>query len=267
MSITHIDNVINPHILDGKRNLGHTMPEKTVRKAAAARARETVQPENPRRLPVQERSRARVEHVLAVATELIAAHGSDALRMSEIADRSKISIGSLYQYFPDKSAVIRRLAERFNAEGQDCVAAELDKIRNRSGLIPALMRVTDSYYAMFLAEPVMRDIWSGTQADKALVELDAADGRAHGRMLAQTLLRLEPAADSSNLEAEAFLVMHLIAATVRLAITLSRADGDKLIATFKQTILSRLQFGAWLPRRASANEKTRSSGKGRSGQH
>jgi len=242
------------------------MPEKTVRKAAAARARENVQPENPGRMPIQERSRARVEHVLAVATELIATHGSDALRMSEIADRSEISIGSLYQYFPDKSAVIRRLAERFNAEGQACVAAELDKIRNRSGLIPALMRVTDGYYAMFLAEPVMRDIWSGTQADKALVELDAADGRAHGRMLAQTLLRLEPAADSSSLEAEAFLVMHLIAATVRLAITLSRADGDKLIATFKQAILSRLQFDALLPRRAAANEKTRPSRKGRSGQ-
>jgi len=242
------------------------MPEKTVRKAAATRARATVPPENPGRLPVQERSRARVEHVLAVATELIAAHGSDALRMSEIAERSEISIGSLYQYFRDKSAVIRRLAERFNAEGQACVATELDKIRNRTGIVPALMRVTDGYYAMFQAEPVMRDIWSGTQADKALVELDAADGRAHGKMLAQTLARLEPTADSSALEAETFLVMHLIAATVRLAITLPRIDGDKLIATFKQTILSRLQFGARLPRKAATNEKTRSSGKGRSGQ-
>jgi AcrR family transcriptional regulator len=242
------------------------MPGKVMRKAASARAHKNMKPENPGRLPVQERSRARVERVLAVATELIATHGSDALRMSEIADRSEISIGSLYQYFPDKSAVIRRLAERFNAEGQACVAMELDKIHSRTGLVPALMRVTDGYYAMFQAEPVMRDIWSGTQADKALVELDAADGRAHGRMLAQTLARLESTADSSALEAEAFLVMHLIAATVRLAITLSRADGDKLIATFKQTILSRLQFGARLQRSAAANEKTRSSGKGRSGQ-
>jgi len=241
------------------------MPKKAARKAAATTARETARPENFGRVPIQVRSRARVERVLTVATELIAAHGSDALRMSEIADRSEISIGSLYQYFPDKSAVIRHLAERFNAEGQACVAAELDKVRNRAGLVPALMRVTDGYYAMFLAEPVMRDIWSGTQADKALLELDAADGRTHGRMLTQALLRLETAGEASTIEAEAFLVMHLIAATVRLAITLSRKDGDKLITTFKQSVLSRICFGAEARSADSSNKKARPSRKGRSG--
>jgi AcrR family transcriptional regulator len=36
--------------------------------------------------------------------------------MSEVAELAGISIGSLYQYFPDKSAIIRTLAERYNAE-------------------------------------------------------------------------------------------------------------------------------------------------------
>ncbi|MFX6225919.1 helix-turn-helix domain-containing protein, partial [Acinetobacter baumannii] len=65
-----------------------------------------------RRQPSQNRSRERVERRLAVATELLAAHGSDAMRMGESAERAGVSIGSLYQYFPDKAAIIRTLAER-----------------------------------------------------------------------------------------------------------------------------------------------------------
>ena len=83
------------------------MPEK------ATSGREQPFSEPARRTPTQQRSRERQERILAVATQLIASKGSDSLKMSEIAERSEISIGSLYQYFPDKSSVIRTLAERY----------------------------------------------------------------------------------------------------------------------------------------------------------
>ncbi|MGQ3295760.1 MAG: TetR family transcriptional regulator, partial [Shinella sp.] len=50
-----------------------------------------------RRAPSQKRSRERVDAILANATGMIAETGSDALRMSELAQRTGISIGSLYQ--------------------------------------------------------------------------------------------------------------------------------------------------------------------------
>ena len=81
-----------------------------------------------RRNPTQRRSRERQERILAVATQLIAAKGSDQLKMSEIAERSEISIGSLYQYFPDKSSVIRTLAERYNAESRRCIEEALGAV-------------------------------------------------------------------------------------------------------------------------------------------
>jgi AcrR family transcriptional regulator len=191
----------------------------------------------PRRLPTQQRSRERVERMLDIATALIAEAGSDALRMSEVAEKASVSIGSLYQYFPDKAAIIRTLAERYNAQGRACVAAELAKVGKAGELPIALERVTDGYYAMFLAEPVMLDIWSGTQADKVLQEMDAEDGRAHAAMLTDVMTRLHPAADHHRIESSAFLLMHLIAATVRLAVTLPRKEGDEVIATFKLMVL------------------------------
>jgi len=189
-----------------------------------------------RREPNQRRSRERVARILEAAAALIAEKGSDALRMGEVAAKAGVSIGSLYQYFPDKAAVIRRLAERYNAEGRACIEAALATPRSMKELRAAFMGLVDTYYGLFLAEPVMRDIWSGTQADKALREIELADSRANGAILAQALARLRPAADRAALATSAFLIMQLGEATMRLAITVKRAEGDALVAAFKRLV-------------------------------
>jgi len=193
-----------------------------------------------RRAPSQRRSRARVERILACATVLIAAGGSDALRMSEIAHEAGISIGSLYQYFPDRSAILRTLAERYNAQGRACIEAGLAEVHTPGELREAFGALVDTYYAMFLAEPVMRDIWSGTQGDKLLRDIDLADSRANGAVLAAALTRLRPAAERDALAASAFLIMHLGEATMRLAISVERAEGDALVAAYKRMALAEL---------------------------
>ncbi len=65
-----------------------------------------------RRLPVQSRSAARVERMLDAAAELYASEGYEETTTSLIASRAGVSIGSLYQFFPDKKAVFRALALR-----------------------------------------------------------------------------------------------------------------------------------------------------------
>ena len=189
-----------------------------------------------RREPNQRRSRKRVEGILAAASALIAEKGSDAMRMGEVAAKADVSIGSLYQYFPDKAAIIRRLAERYNAAGRACIQAALAGPRSMKELRAAFMGLIDTYYALFLAEPVMRDIWSGTQADKALREIELADSQANGAILAEALARLRPAADRAELAASAFLIMQLGEATMRLAISVKRAEGDALVAAYKRLV-------------------------------
>lgn len=190
----------------------------------------------PRRVPSQRRSRERVERILAVATELIAEGGSDAMRMSEVAERAGISIGSLYQYFPDRSAVIRTLAERFNAEGFACVQAELAPVASPAELRDALLRVVDGYYAMFLEQPVMRDVWWATQADRTLQDVDAADMDAHTTLLTDVMVGLWPDREPAELATAALLANQLIATTVRLAISVDREQGDAIIAAFKRML-------------------------------
>lgn len=193
-----------------------------------------------RRVPSQARSRERVERILDIAKGMLVEKGSDALRMGEIAELAGISIGSLYQYFPDKAAVIGTLADRFNAIGHACVAAELRSVTSGQELAAAMDRVIDGYYQMFLAEPAMRAIWQATHADKALQAIDAADVAAHQALLRDVLTRLRPTADPSALAINALLTMQFVATAVRLAIAAERTEGDAIIARFKAMLVSGL---------------------------
>ncbi|MDK1387127.1 TetR/AcrR family transcriptional regulator [Sinorhizobium sp. 8-89] len=190
-----------------------------------------------RRTPSQKRSRERVEHILSCATRLIEKKGSDAMRMSEVAEMAGISIGSLYQYFPDKAAIVRTLAERYNAASRDCIASEFAKVTTLAELRSAFSVLFDTYYDMFLAEPVMRDIWSAMQADKTLREIELVESRANGKLLADTWARVAPETPREKIENDAFLIMHLGECTMRLAVSVGRPEGDRIVKAYEQMIL------------------------------
>jgi AcrR family transcriptional regulator len=68
----------------------------------------------PRKQPRQHRSRAKVDTILSAAGDICAGRGLEALTTNAVAARAGVSIGSLYQYFPGKAALLAALirAER-----------------------------------------------------------------------------------------------------------------------------------------------------------
>lgn len=193
-----------------------------------------------RRAPSQKRALERVERLLEAARGLITEKGSDAMRMAEVAERAGVSIGSLYQYFPDKTALIRVLADRFNAEGRACIAEELGRASDAPSLRAAFRRLVEIYYGLFLAEPVIRYVWSATQADKALRAFELESSRLNGALLAEAIARVRPEAERAEIEASAFLVMQLGEATMRLAVSVPRAEGDLLVETYLRMALAEI---------------------------
>jgi AcrR family transcriptional regulator len=189
-----------------------------------------------RLIPTQKRSRERFERILQCAAEVMAEKGSEAFRMSDIVERTGIAFGSLYQYFPDKTAIIGTLAERYNAVGHDCVRRDLSAVKTARDLYPALCRITDSYYEMFLNEPVMHDIWQATQADRALQKLDEEDVAFLSGLLSDALRRIAPDEAKTALSAFSQLTMILIAAAVRHAITLPPREARRRLALFKKML-------------------------------
>lgn len=190
-------------------------------------------------IPTQQRSRERYQAILETAVDIINEKGVDGLRMSDIVERAKIPHGSLYQYFPDKAAVIGTLAELLNEEGLDYVKAELEPVHRPEDLYPALCRVTDCYYEAFLNEPVMRDIWHATQTDPGLQDLDKTHLEVVSGYLLEALQRFKPDANERELLEYSRLIMLLIAAAVRYAITLEKDEGTRTLAIFKDLLQNR----------------------------
>ncbi len=73
----------------------------------------------PRRSPVQERSRETVGAVLDAAAQVFERYGYAAGTTNRIAERAGVSIGSLYQYFPNKETILLALVERHLQEGYE----------------------------------------------------------------------------------------------------------------------------------------------------
>jgi AcrR family transcriptional regulator len=72
-----------------------------------------------RRTPQQERGERRVAELLEAAASVMAERGYDAATMTEIAERANSSIGALYQYFPNKEAVVQALRKKYVEEVEE----------------------------------------------------------------------------------------------------------------------------------------------------
>jgi AcrR family transcriptional regulator len=65
-----------------------------------------------RREPKQQRSRQTVDCVLEAVRLVVKRHGTQAITTNRIAEAAGVSVGSLYQYFPDKRAIFTALHDR-----------------------------------------------------------------------------------------------------------------------------------------------------------
>lgn len=82
----------------------------------------------PRKRPRQERSKATVDSILAATARVLVRHGFDGLTTNAVATTAGVSIGSLYQYFPNKEALVGALIERHMEEMNALLLAELARV-------------------------------------------------------------------------------------------------------------------------------------------
>lgn len=89
-----------------------------------------------RRSPRQQRSRQTVAWVLEAAAQLFHEQGYAGTTTNKVAERAGVSVGSIYQYFPDKDALLAALAEQH----MDQVAAEAIAVIDRAAAERAPLR-------------------------------------------------------------------------------------------------------------------------------
>lgn len=82
----------------------------------------------PRKRPRQQRSKDTVDTILAATTRVLKQVGFDGLTTNAVAERAGVSIGSLYQYFPNKEALVLALIDRHSEEMNAAILQELSRV-------------------------------------------------------------------------------------------------------------------------------------------
>ena len=86
---------------------------------------------NPRKSASQERSRLTVDTLLEATTRVLVKEGYDRASTNKIAAVAGVSIGSLYQYFPSKEALVAAVSERHSHEVLQLIRNALVKVAAR----------------------------------------------------------------------------------------------------------------------------------------
>lgn len=85
----------------------------------------------PRKIATQERSRATVDNLVEATARILVKDGFDKASTNRIAELAGVSIGSLYQYFPSKEALVAAVIERHQQEIMHMVRGELARVADQ----------------------------------------------------------------------------------------------------------------------------------------
>lgn len=98
---------------------------------------------SPRKSPRQERSRLTVERILDAAARIFQEEGYAGATTNEIADEAQVSVGSLYQYFPNKDAILVELTRRHIGTATEGLVTLVSALSPEAGIRGALSTVVD----------------------------------------------------------------------------------------------------------------------------
>jgi AcrR family transcriptional regulator len=198
----------------------------------------TVQTETPpaglvtgalRRVPVQGRSVARVQRMLDACAAIVDEMGYEGLTTTLLAERAGVAIGSVYQFFPDKRAVVQALTQR-NLEAylqrlsDRLTAAELTDWWDGVGA------AIDEYIHMHRTVPGFRTLHFGDVVDVHLLDDKRDNNTVIAEQLAEVLVAKFPVPDADDLRFALAIAMEAGDALIRFAF---RRDvkGDEQVLT------------------------------------
>ena len=147
-----------------------------------------------RKEPRQARSREMVERIVAAGRTVLVERGYDAFSTNQVATAAGISPGSLYQYFPDKTAILEIVVDRYWDEVAESVAASLADHLGEVG--PQMVRhVADALISALEADrTILGVVAEQLPQARSRVRREALEKRV--RELVATYLRVRPEAST-----------------------------------------------------------------------
>ena len=106
----------------------------------------------PRKTPSQSRSRVTVDAIFEATIQVLLSQGMAGLTTTGVAERAGVSVGTMYQYFPNKQALVYALNERFLTTLAERVEATCVQMQGRP-IAEAAEALIDTYWAVKTERP------------------------------------------------------------------------------------------------------------------
>ena len=188
------------------------------------------------RIPQQARSRQKVAAILENAIRLFQDSGVDTVSMREIARASGMPIATLYQYFPSKQAIVRRIWEDHSEEIGRLLEAELTPLITDSSpeaIWRVIERIVDSYAEVQARNPAFLEIRRCVEATPDLRQLNIDNTLHVAKMIQQSVLRINPQVDPVLALNYSIIGIEATSATAKLGQELPEDQREQLLTSMK----------------------------------
>jgi AcrR family transcriptional regulator len=195
-----------------------------------------------RRQPKQARSQERVHHILDVAEQLLIELGYNQTTTRAIASRAEVPVGSLYQFFPDKEAIVKALANRY-FEQEYHLFVQLHAELAEAPIVVYVDRMIDAFDQFATDYPGYRAVLEQlidlmTAAD--INSLDEYDQMIL-KELAHFIERRNPSLERAKCDLIATTVVKAANELLWLSLTRDQSFREQLVAETKTLIAAYLQ--------------------------
>jgi AcrR family transcriptional regulator len=112
---------------------------------------------HPRRRPRQARAQATVDAIIQATARVLTEEGYDRASTNRIAQAAGVSIGSLYQYFPSKEALVSALVEEHTSAMLEVVNRSLSAV-GRADLPEGARGMVDAVIAAYRLDPKLHHV-------------------------------------------------------------------------------------------------------------
>jgi AcrR family transcriptional regulator len=191
-----------------------------------------------RRQPKQRRSRETVEAVLDAVLRILKREGIDSLTTNRIAEVAGVSVGSVYQYFPDKRAIFAAMHDRHVAQISRLVERTL--VDNAAASLEDLMRalveaMVDAHSSDPELHELLRTLPHAGDGEHAF------EGRLRGAFRLAISSRSHRAQTPRDLDRTLFILPHMVNALAHGA-AFRRPPGLSLAAAREEAVRAVLGY-------------------------
>ncbi len=182
-----------------------------------------------RHRPVQERGRVRFDAILSAARELLAIGGLEGFTIEDVAARAEIPVGSVYQFFPNKFAIVAELDSRDTEALIDDLMASSGRLLGDDWQAET-NDLIDLVAAHWVDDPTRRAVWLAMRSTAATRSLAAE----HSRALVNTLLPMIQGLTEDRTLDEQLTICEVVVEMSQSLLHFSVSDGEPNPATVRE---------------------------------